>query len=67
MIPANKVDFIASNGSIASITSKKRQKSLTPPLVQMELIKPSKYKVKVMTMAIENTLSKKMRVTEAES
>lgn len=39
-----------------------RPRSLTPPLIQMELIRPGKHRVKVITNVVENRPSKKMRI-----
>ena len=51
-----------SDGSVASQRSRsKRVRSLTPPPVQMELIRPGKRKVKVTANAVESTPSKRMK------
>lgn len=56
---------IISKGCIASnVFQKKRQKTPTPPLLQMKLIRPGKYKVKVITVMVESILSKKIRVAK---
>lgn len=65
MMEVNRADFVVSDGSVALTASQKRRKSPTPPPVQMELIRPAKRKVKVTAAAVENTLSKRMRVAEA--
>lgn len=49
-----------SEGSVASQRSK-RARSLTPPPVQMELIRPGKRRVKVTANAVESTPSKRMK------
>lgn len=59
----NSVTSKASRAARASRASRasQRQRSLTPPPVQMDLIRPGKRRVKVTANAVENTPSKRMK------
>lgn len=64
--PSNaRADSIASDHSGVSNASRKRQRSLTPPPMQMELIRPGKRRVKVTPNAVEHTSVARMRVARA--
>ncbi len=56
---SNFVDRIQQWRSLALVDgNKRRNRSATPPVVQMKLIRPGKRKVKVTPNAIENTPKK---------
>ena len=64
--PSNaRADSVASDHSGISNASRKRLRSLTPPPVQMELIRPGKRRVKVTVNAVEHTSVARMRVAGA--
>lgn len=67
MMQANRVDSVESDRSVALTASQKRRKSLTPPPMQMELIRLGKRKVKVTAAEVKSISSEKMRVAEAQS
>ena len=60
-----QADSVASDHSGVSNTSRKRLRSLIPPPVQMELIKPGKRRVKVTANVVEHTSVARMRVAGA--